>query len=85
MVSVQPVTYVKGQCYPRRYKKFKDVTVFPELWTKVNESMVSVQPVTYVKGQCYPRRYKKFKSITVMPELWEYVNSSTTHKISYQK
>lgn len=59
---------------PRRYKKFKAVTVMPELIETIK--IADIKPITYTKGLCYPKRYKKFKAVTVMPELLEEVSGS---------
>ena len=48
------VTYQRA---PHRVKKFKDCTVFPELWDNVSANLISPYPVAYFT--------------TVMPELWE--------------
>lgn len=61
--SLNPLE-VEAATAPHRYKKFKDVTVFTELWESVSNTVTSVQPVAYYT--------------TVMPELLEELSDSTS-------
>ena len=62
------VTYERA---PHRVKKFKDTTVFPELWEEVdNNNCINTMPVAYYR--------------TVLPEIWEGVNGSSLSNIDMQ-